>query len=846
MSRQEKIRNKRTLRNISIIFICMIGIMLVGMFFISFSDHLDNDLDDSASEGIEETYKEVGQLVTSISQSRINYLEMLGDYFEIGYLNNDTYQKVINDYKQLCGFTNYYMMNVDGSYFTLDGESGTIDFGNDLSKIQVKTINNLIITGILPDESENIFYIYQLPNEEAYNGQSYTLVSFGYDKQDLINSLKINAYRGEGISYITYDNGEIICRLDSQTITTNVFEILKYSNIKEDKYNQVVDDFAHGKTKTIKIKGTTEGFGEYYFSYQPLKYQDWILVSLVPTDIANNAANSIRNQMTLAIGGIFLAITLILTLSIVFSFKNAIKSKDGLILQRNILFDLMCNDLNEIYVLFNTKTKEVEYVSPNVEKMTGLSNNEIFDDASKLIIYNDNKSTTLSMLINNFVYDNSNEHKEEVYINNSHNKKIMYSLNITKQTNSLFGILVLSDRTEENRVRQELKDALEGAKSADRAKSTFLSSVSHDMRTPMNAIIGFSNLIEKEPNNAKQVLEYASKIKLSSNHLLNLINEVLDYSKVEAGKTTLNIEPTNMEVIVNSVDSIIRPQALDKNQTFSLNTNYQKKALVNADELRITQVLINVLSNAIKYTQEGGIINFDVKSRKYHQFIEYTFVIEDNGYGMSPEFVKKIFDPFSREENSTTNKIQGTGLGMSITKNLIDLMGGTIEVESKKGEGSKFTITIPFTPANESEVTQKLDLNSINEDYSIKDLNILAAEDNELNCEIIKAIIESEGANITLVDNGKECYETFLTSKSNEFDLILMDVQMPIMDGYEATNRIRNSEHPDAKTIPIIAMTANAFLEDIQNSKKAGMDGHVTKPIDIKVLKNTIKECLNK
>lgn len=256
--------------------------------------------------------------------------------------------------------------------------------------------------------------------------------------------------------------------------------------------------------------------------------------------------------------------------------------------------------------------------------------------------------------------------------------------------------------------------------------------------------------------------------------------------------------------------------------------------------------MINVLSNAIKYTQEGGIINFDVKSRKYHQFIEYTFVIEDNGYGMSPEFVKKIFDPFSREENSTTNKIQGTGLGMSITKNLIDLMGGTIEVESKKGEGSKFTITIPFTPANESEVTQKLDLNSINEDYSIKDLNILAAEDNELNCEIIKAIIESEGANITLVDNGKECYETFLTSKSNEFDLILMDVQMPIMDGYEATNRIRNSEHPDAKTIPIIAMTANAFLEDIQNSKKAGMDGHVTKPIDIKVLKNTIKECLNK
>lgn len=847
MNRQEKLRNKRIIRNSCIIFVCIISIFIIGRIFIDFSQDLDNELDESATSGIEETYKEVGKYIASVSESRINYLELLGIYIDSTSFDSSNYINIINEYKEKCGFTSFYILNENGAYLTLDGELGTIEFGKDISFLysSYKT-NNTIVDGILPNGKEMIFYIEDTKGG-TYNGFEYSAISFGYDKQDLINSINIDAYDGQGIAYIAYDDGKMIARLDDQTVASNVFKILEYSSLSKSNVERIEDDFKSGGQGTIRVSGDkSNNFAEeYYFSYQPIKYQEWMLVAMVPVETVNKTLNQVRQQTTFVIVSVFSTIFLIMLGTIVFIFKNTIKSKDRMIIQRNIVFDLVCDNLNEIYVLFNTKSKEVEYISPNIEKLLNISFDEAFNDPSKIRIYHGKNESSLTKIINNFIAKDMYDFKDDVYLDALNSKKkVLYSLRIYRQNDSNFGVVVLSDRTEENKIRQELQDALEGARAANESKTAFLSSVSHDMRTPMNAIVGFASLIQKDPSDADKVLNYISKINLSSRHLLNLINEVLDYSKIEAGKTTLNIEPINIDVVINSIDSIIRPQALEKQQTFNITKNCSNQYMVEADELRLSQILINIISNSIKYTNNGGTINFNISSKKFHQYIQYTFVIEDNGVGMSKEYVKKIFEPFSREETVTTNKVQGTGLGMSITKNLIDLMGGSIDIESTKDVGSKFTVVINFTPCVDLEATTSIKTNEILSDYSLKGLNILAAEDNDLNAEIIKTLLEDEGAHIEIAKNGQECLDKFKASKENEYDLILMDIQMPILNGLDATVAIRNLSHPSAKNIPIIAMTANAFMEDVNNSLKAGMNGHVSKPIDMAILKNTIKQCI--
>ena len=405
-------------------------------------------------------------------------------------------------------------------------------------------------------------------------------------------------------------------------------------------------------------------------------------------------------------------------------------------------------------------------------------------------------------------------------------------------------------RQEAEASRQAAEEAFKIAEAANNSKSAFLSNMSHDIRTPMNAIVGFSSLLSKDAENPDKVREYTRKISASSQHLLGLINDVLDMSRIESGKTTLNLTEESLAGIVEEIDTIIRPQMLAKGHTFDVDASGVVHDLIVVDKVRLNQICINLLSNAVKYTPNGGHVRFLVTERSLTgSTANYEIVVSDNGYGMSEDFRRHIFDSFSREEDSRTSKIQGTGLGMAITKNLVDLMGGTIQVESRKGAGSTFTVDIPFqisqTHAGACAQREAQPKASQDDGSSIlKGKHILVAEDNELNAEILSALLELAGASFTLAENGRAAADAFERSAPGTYDLILMDVQMPVMNGYEATGAIRASGHPQARTIPIIAMTANAFTEDIQDSLKAGMDAHVAKPVDMNVLEKTVRAVL--
>ena len=400
-------------------------------------------------------------------------------------------------------------------------------------------------------------------------------------------------------------------------------------------------------------------------------------------------------------------------------------------------------------------------------------------------------------------------------------------------------------------VNQKLKkaknvatEALQTAENANKAKTDFLSNMSHDIRTPMNAIIGITSLIRHDAGNKAKVIEYADKIDISSQHLLGIINDVLDMSKIEAGKTVFKYSDFSILDLMQELDTIFHTQIYEKQQTLTIIKENIQHEWVNGDQVHLMQIFSNLLSNAVKYTQEGGEIQFFVEEceTKSSVYAKYRFLVSDNGMGMSADFKETIFDPFTRAESSVTNKVQGTGLGMAITKNLVEAMGGTIDVDSELGQGSCFEVLLDLKIAEDRTVALAAQEETDEQDGNIlQGMKFLCAEDNELNAEILIELLKIEGAECTICENGEEILKAFEQSAPGDYDMILMDVQMPVMNGYEATKAIRRSSHELAKTIPIIAMTANAFSEDIQHSLAAGMNAHISKPVEMKVLEKTIR-----
>ena len=398
--------------------------------------------------------------------------------------------------------------------------------------------------------------------------------------------------------------------------------------------------------------------------------------------------------------------------------------------------------------------------------------------------------------------------------------------------------------TELRQAKQAAEEAFQVAQEASRSKSNFLANMSHDIRTPMNAIIGITSLIRYDAGDKGKVIEYADKMDTSSQHLLGIINDVLDMSKIEAGKTVFKYADFSIVDFIQELDTVFHSQIYEKQQNFTIIKENIRHEWVTGDRVHLMQIFSNLLSNAIKYTQEGGEIQLLAEEceAKSSAYAKYRFWVSDNGMGMSADFQNTIFDAFTRAENSMTNKIQGTGLGMAITRNLVEAMGGTIDVESELGQGSCFEVLIDLKIAEDRTVALAAQEETDEQDGNIlQGMRFLCAEDNEINAEILTELLKIEGAECTICENGEEILKAFEQSAPGDYDMILMDVQMPVMNGYEATKAIRRSSHELAKKIPIIAMTANAFSEDIQHSLAAGMNAHVSKPVEMTVLEKTIR-----
>ena len=393
---------------------------------------------------------------------------------------------------------------------------------------------------------------------------------------------------------------------------------------------------------------------------------------------------------------------------------------------------------------------------------------------------------------------------------------------------------------------KELEKAVLEAKNANEAKTRFLFNMSHDIRTPMNAIIGFSELLEKHIDEKDKAIDYIGKIKSSSNFLLSLINYVLEMARIESGKLALKKEVGCVTELIESLTDVFEPGVKKKFITYSCETDIQHKYVIG-DETKIREIFINIIGNSVKYTPEGGKISVSVKEEPFEKenYIAYRIIVEDNGIGMSKEYLPHIFEEFSREHTSTESKVTGTGLGLPIVKSLIDMMGGTIEVESELGCGTKMNVVLPFELASEKQILEEKQKEKEKISDSILGKRVLLAEDNELNAEIAMTVLKENGLKAERAANGKQCMEMLKKMPEDYYDMILMDIQMPEMDGYEATKLIRNLDDARAD-IPIVAMTANAFEEDRQKALESGMNAHVSKPVDMNILFKVMAQILKK
>ncbi|MDO4522250.1 MAG: ATP-binding protein, partial [Eubacteriales bacterium] len=395
----------------------------------------------------------------------------------------------------------------------------------------------------------------------------------------------------------------------------------------------------------------------------------------------------------------------------------------------------------------------------------------------------------------------------------------------------------MRNRRTQRKINEQLKKAAEAEKAANLAKTNFLSSMSHDIRTPLNAIVGILTLAKRRPEDNAYLRESMNKIGTAANQLLTLINDILDISKIESGEVQLNPEPFSVREFVNRIMSIVTPSMEEKHHTFTVEVHDIAHDRLNGDRLRLSQIYLNLLSNAVKYTDSQGEIHAEVYEQSVSGHPDQTCLVlsvRDNGVGMTEDFQKRMYQSFSRETDSRTNKIQGSGLGLAICKQIVELMGGEILCDSQEGKGTTFTVMLPITALPDAEVTET-EFTEV--DTSIlKGMHLLVAEDNNVNWRIVRDLLEDEEITAERAENGQECLNLLEKAEENHFDAILMDVEMPVMNGKEATEHIRASQVPWIRDIPIFATTANAFAEDVKSCLDAGMNDHVSKPIDIETL----------
>ena len=918
-----------------------------------------------------EVFHQSDNMLREVTNQNLTYLHMWAEN-----LQNLSDEREIRDYiekaQEDAGFLDFYFLSADGNYKMVTGQTGYLGLQEKMEE-EIRQGNDIVTNASVPGKSQLL--VFATPRAHGnYQGFEYDAIAIAYENADIVNVLDISAFNGNAQSYVVHSDGRVVIDHSSESWgkVYNFFGVLReHSKMSEKEILALSEEFKEGHNDAVMVNLDGKN---YYLVYEKSDIQDWIFLGLVNADIVNASMDRLQFSTILLVGAVVLCIAAFLISLIIQKSRTSLKKKDVEILYRDELFQKLSMNVDDVFLMLDAKTYKADYISPNVEKLLGFTVEQIQKDIrilAKLHPWDseDPKKNYLEGIRTSeqqewdfeCVHQKTGEQRwfHIVAMGSEVNRKKKY-------------ILVMSDRTSDRKMNQALSEAVHAAETANRAKSTFLSNMSHDIRTPMNAIIGFTTLAVSNIDDKKKVRDYLGKILSASNHLLSLINDILDMSRIESGKIQLEETEVSLSEVLHDLKTIVSGQIHAKQLELYMDVMDVTHENVYCDKTRLNQVLLNLLSNAIKFTPAGGTVS--VRLRQYPGTKRgsemYEIRVKDNGIGMSPEFVQKIFSPFERERTSTVSRTQGTGLGMAITKNIVDMMGGTIEVQTEQGKGTEFIVCLPLRIQTEHHRTEKIveleglkalvvddDFNTCDSvtkmlvkvgmrsewtlsgkeavlrarqsmelgdafhayiiDWRLPDMNgievtrqirslgddtpiiiltaydwsdievearaagvtafcakplfmsdiretllmaigqkqtvtddtilpaagsdfkgrcILLVEDNALNSEIAVEILNEYGFLVDTAENGEVAVEKVKNSVPGNYDLVLMDVQMPVMNGYEATKAIRALADPALAGITILAMTANAFEEDKKEALECGMNGFLSKPIVIEEL----------
>jgi two-component system sensor histidine kinase/response regulator len=933
--------------------------------------------DESVSHLREITHQS-DNMLRELANKNLTYLHMWSAYLQTA-SDEQEIRNYIQEAQADAGFLHFYFLSPNGNYKMVSGETGYLGLRDSLED-SIQQGTDMIMNATLPGSPQML--LFASPKAQGiYQGFEYDAIAIAYENRDIVDALDIATFNGNAKSYVVHPDGRIVIdhSFESWENTYNFFGILRtHSNLSEDEILALSASFKAGQTGALMANLDGKN---YYLVYEKSDIQDWIFLGLVQADIVNAGMNTLQFSTILLVGGVMLGIAAFAANLIIQRGKLNLRKKDTEILYRDELFQKLSLNVDDVFLMLDAKTYQADYVSPNAERLLGITEAEIRRD--------------VRVLGKLHPEDSGKNYLEGIQVHEQLDRDFEYIHQQTGESrwfhtvamgSEIIGkkkyILVMSDRSADRKMNQALAEAVHVAETASKAKSTFLSNMSHDIRTPMNAIIGFTTLALSNIDNTQRVRDYLGKILSSSNHLLSLINDVLDMSRIESGKIHLEETAVSLSDVLHDMKTIISGQIHAKQLELYMDAMDVANEDVYCDKTRLNQVLLNLLSNAVKFTPAGGTIS--VRLKQLPEAVKgcalYEIRVKDNGIGMSPEFAQKIFSPFERERTSTVSKIQGTGLGMAITKNIVEMMGGTIEVQTEQGKGTEFIVRLPFRIQPETHRVEKIaaleglktlvvddDFNTCDSvtkmlvkvgmrsewtlsgreavlrarqsmelgdafhayiiDWRLPDMNgievtrqirslgddtpiiiltaydwadieaeakaagvtafcakplfmsdirqtlmtaigqtqaeaehpilptarpdfkgkrILLVEDNELNREIAVEILQEYGFLVDSAENGAVAVERVKNSAPGDYDLVLMDVQMPIMNGYEATKQIRALDNPGLAGITILAMTANAFDEDRKEALKCGMNGFLSKPIIMEELICALQNSLHK
>ena len=953
---------------IAVFIVFFIGIVLIAFRYFKF---VSKTVYEESASHLTEVFHQSNNVLNELANKNLTYLHMWGEY-----LKKVSDESEIRDYidkaQEEAGFLYFYFLSADGNYKMLTGEAGYLGLQENLED-KITLGEDIITNAVVPGKQQML--VFASPQSHgSYQGFEYDAIAIAYENADIVDVLDISAFNGNAKSYVVHPDGRVVIDHSFEAWGTvyNFFGVLReHSNISEKEILELSEKFKERRTDTMLVN--LDG-SNYYLVYGSSECQDWIFLGLVQADIVNASMNSLQLRTMLLGGTIVFGFAVFIIELILQKNRISLKRRDVEILYRDELFQKLSMSVDDVFLMLDAKTYKADYVSPNVEKLLGITVEQIQKDISVLgKLHSEDCEDPKKNYLKEIQVNEQQEWDFEYVHQKTGEQRWFHIIAMGSEVNGKKKyILVMSDRTVDKKMNQALYEAVRAAETANRAKSTFLSNMSHDIRTPMNAVIGFTTLAVSNIDNKEKVRDYLGKILSSSNHLLSLINDVLDMSRIESGKIHLEETEVSLSDMLHDLKTIISGHIYAKQLELYMDAMDVTDEDVYCDKTRLNQVLLNLLSNAIKFTPAGGTVSVRLKqfpgTKKGSGL--YEIRVKDSGIGMSQEFIQRIFSPFERERTSTVSRTQGTGLGMAITKNIVDMMGGTIEVRTEQGKGTEFIVRLPLRIQSEQRSIEKIaeledlkalvvddDFNTCDSvtkmlvkvgmrsewtlsgkeavlrarqsmelgdafhayiiDWRLPDMNgievtrqirslgddtpiiiltaydwsdieaeakaagvtafcakplfmsdiretlmtaigqsqsesedsilpeagsdfrgrcILLVEDNELNSEIAVELLNEYGFLVDTAENGAEAVEKVKNSKPGNYDLVLMDVQMPIMNGYEATRQIRALDDPALAGITILAMTANAFDEDRKEALECGMDGFLSKPIDIEEL----------